>query len=172
MILRNPKSLLAVFIVISIVLLAVIIAGVYQIKDKNEETSRLLSKITQETEDQALTQSIKAIKNDAAQDLALLDDIVFSEDKVVPLIESIEETGQVFNLKTEILSVLKIDGNSSAEPNVVRMTIESSGSWSSLLSFLNAIESMPGRVMIEESTLSKTEAGWGLRVVLALHSFD
>ena len=58
------------------------------------------------------------------------------------------------------------------EPDIIRIVIEAQGSWAPTLSFLHAIESLPHRVMIDESSLSKVEDDWRLRTTLSLHSFD
>ena len=169
----NHSKLLAIMLwLISIVLLAVLTLGVYSIRVKNKGTSELLNLADETVEREILAQSIRMLQNNAQEDLAAFNNFVLSGDKLVSLIESIEETGRTLGLDTEIVSVGKIEDKRSIEPDIIRIVIESQGSWAPILSFLRAIESLPYRVMIDESGLSKVEIGWRSKIILSLHSFD
>ncbi len=169
---NNSKFFLIVLSLISLILFAVLSFGIYSIQAKNRETSQLLNAVDSATEESMLVRSIKAIQNNADKDLAAFDKLVFSGDKLVPLIEKIEETGRVLGLDTNILSVGKIEDKKAIEPNIVRITMETQGSWAPTLSFLRAMENLPYRVMIDESSFVREETVWRLKITLALHSFD
>ena len=86
---------------------------------------------------------------------------------------------RALGLDTSIVSVSKIEDKKSVEPDIIRIVMETRGSWVQTFSFLSAIESLPHRVMIEELGLSRVEASpagngasWRLRTVLSLYSFD
>lgn len=172
MILRNSKVLLITLSLISLALLSVLILGVYNIRFKNKETSELLNLVDRASEVGIIIQSIRAAQNDAGPDLEAFDNMVLTSDKLVPLIESIEGAGQALGLETSILSVAKIEDKKSAEPPLVRIVMETTGPWAQTLSFLRAIESLPHRVLLDESNLSREEVGWRSRIILSLYSFD
>ena len=172
MIFKDSKPLLVILSLISIVFLTVLILGVYYIRDKNEKTSELLNLVDHAAEVEILAQSIRTVQDDLAEDITAFDNLVLSSDKLVPLIEEIEKAGRTLSLETNILSVEKIEDKKSIEPDMIRIVMETQGPWALTLSFLRAIESLPHRVMIEESSLSREEVGWHSRIVLLLYSFD
>lgn len=172
MTMNNSKTLLVAVSLVSVTLLAILVFGVYSIQVKNEKTSALLNSADSSAETAVLVQSIRAVQKSAGEDIQALEGFVLTESKLVPFIESIEKTGQVLGLDTNILSVEETVSKKLGEPKIVRIVIEAKGSWSGTLSFLRAIESLPHKVMIEESSFSKEETGWRLRIVLSLYSFD
>jgi len=164
---------------ISVVLLVVLILGAYNIQSKNQKIPKLLNLADEAVESRALAQSIRVLQNNAAEDLAAFDSLTLSDDKLVPLIEDIEGMGRALGLDTSIVSVGKIEDKKSVQPDIIRIVMETRGSWTQTLAFLSAIESLPHRVMIEELGLSRVEASpagngasWRLRTVLSLYSFD
>lgn len=172
MIFNNSKVTLAILALVSAVLLTVLILGAYKVQLKNKEASELLNLANQAAEARILAQSIRTAQNDAAEDIAAFDRLALSSDKLVPLIESIEKAGRRLDLDTRIVSVGKMEDKKSVEPDIIRVVMETQGSWPRTLSFLHAIESLPHRVMMEETSLSRVGSGWRLRIVLALYSFD
>lgn len=171
MIFKNSKVIIGFFSLVFLILLAVIVFGIYDIKSKNQETSILLSEARQITEAGGLTQSIKTIQASSREELALLDELVFTNNKIVSLIESIERKGEGLKLDTKIASVERRESGTS-DPDLIRMVVEAEGSWPSTSAFLYALESLPYRVMIDESILSQAEDSWHLRIVFSIHSFD
>jgi Tfp pilus assembly protein PilO len=172
MIFNNSKLLLVVSALVSAVLLAVLVLGVYKIEAKNKKTSELLILADHAAEIKILEQSVRIIQNNASEDLELFESFVLSDDKLVSLIESIEGAGGRLNLETSILSVAEVKEKNPVAPKIIRITMETRGSWSGTLSFLRAIESLPQRVIIDESNLSREEVGWRSRIVLSLYSFN
>ena len=176
---NNSKLLLAILSLISIMLLTVLILGTYNIQLKNKAASKLLNLADEAAEAKILSQSVRMIQKNAAEDIAAFDSLTLSGDNLVPLIEDIEGAGQTLGLDTKIVSVGKIEDKKSVEPDIIRIVMETQGSWAPTLSFLRAIESLPHRVMIDESILSRDEIGpagngasWRLKIVLSLYSFD
>lgn len=176
---NNSKLLLAALSLVSIILLAVLILGTYNIQLKNKEASELLNLADEVAETKILSQSIRMMQSNSAEDIAAFDSLTLSGDNLVPLIEDIEGAGQTLGLDTKIISVGKIEDKKSVEPDIIRIVAETQGPWAPTLSFLRAIESLPHRVMIDESSLSRNEIGpasdgasWRLKIVLSLYSFD
>ena len=179
MIFNNSKLSLTILALVSLVLLAVLVLGAYDIQAKNRKASELLNLANQAAEANTLARSIRMMQDSAAEDLAAFDNLTLSDDKLVPLIEDIEGMGRALGLDTSIVSVGKIEDKKSVQPDIIRIVMETRGSWTQTLAFLSAIESLPHRVMIEELGLSRVEASpagngasWRLRTVLSLYSFD
>ncbi len=172
MIFKNSQFIIVMFSLVFLVLLSVIVFGIYDIRSKNQETSLLINEARQVTEVGGLTQSIKTIQANSRKDIIAFDELVFTNDKLVSLIESIEEKGRGLKLDTSIVSVERKEGESPSEPDLIRMVVEAEGSWSSASAFLHALESLPYRVMIDESRLIQNQEGWHLKVAFSIHSFD
>ena len=176
---HNSTLPLVTLAFISVVLLVVLVLGAYNIQSKNQKVLKLLALADEAAESRTLAQSIRVLQNNAAEDLMAFDNLTLSDDKLVPLIENIEGMSRALGLDTSIVSVSKIEDKKSVEPDIIRIVMETRGSWAQTLSFLSAIESLPHRVMIEELGLSRVEASpagngasWRLRIVLSLYSFD
>lgn len=172
MIVKDSKLSLIVVSLIWVILLALAIFMVYDIKVKNQETSRLQSEADRITESRNVSQSIRIARDKVADDVADLDHLALSSDKLVFLIEGIEGAGRALGLDTNIISVGKEEDRKFPEPDIIRITIETQGTWASTLTFLRALESLPHRVMIDKSIFSKAGDDWYLKIVLSLNSFD
>ncbi|KKQ82937.1 MAG: hypothetical protein UT07_C0014G0013 [Parcubacteria group bacterium GW2011_GWB1_38_8] len=171
MILKNSKLFIMVLVLISTTLFIVLVLGVYIVRLKNNNTSELLNTADNFTETNALVQSIRIAQRSASEDIESFNNFVLSEDKLVPLIESIEEVGRKFGLETDITSV-KGTEEELVEPHIISIAVETKGSWVSVMSFLHAIESLPNRVMINESSFYKEDDDWNSIIILSLYSFD
>ena len=169
----NPtRSLLIILSLISAILITVLILGTYDIRFKNKEASRLLNLADETTKKEILAQSIRMMQNTALEDIKAFNNIILSDDKLVPLFEDIENSARNLGFDIEISSVEKVKSADSIGLDTIRMVIEARGSWASNLSFLNVIENLPNRVLIDESNLSKQADSWYLRVVLSLYSYN
>lgn len=153
-------------------LLAALAMAIYTIRVKNEETFGLLNATLDANEEALSIQSLRTIQYDVAEDTRDFESLVLTGDNLVPLIESIEDVSQALGVDTSIVSVGKVDEKKVVEPYVVRIVIESTGSWSGTLALLKAVENLSHRVTIDESTFSKEAASWRLKMVLLLYSFD
>lgn len=171
MIFNNSRLSLSVLSLILAVLIAGAVFIVYNIKFTNTGTTRLLNEAKSVAEARNLSQSILLVQKEAAEDLADFNKIVLTGDKLVFLIEDVEKTGRALGLETNIISVGNAEENNAAEPEIIRMVIETQGAWAPTLAFLRAMENLPHRVMIDESSLSKVDNAWHFKIVLSLYSF-
>ena len=169
---KNSQILLGLLSVVSLALLGLIVFGVYDIRVKNIETSTLLSEAGQVAEIGSIAQSIKVLKSSTIEDVNLLNRLALTNDNLVPLIESIESKGRSLNLVTSIASVERNKAAESTEPDKIRMVIEAEGALAGTFTLLQAIESLPHRVVIDDVSLLEVSEGWHLRVVLLLYIFD
>jgi len=167
----HSKPLLIILSLISIILIAVLVLGVYSIRAKNEKTSELLHLVDQASEIKILSQSIRTVQTAATEEIKVYNDLILSNNKLIPLIEEIEESGRALGLDINILSVGEEEAG-IAGLRTVRLVIETQGSWPSSLSFVRVVESLPHRVLINEVVLSKEGEGWRSKIGLALYLFD
>lgn len=172
MISRNSKLLIAVLVPITVALLATLVISVYSIRAKNSETAKLLSLSSEADEAKIRAHAIRALRLEAAEDIEAFENLVLSEDKFVSLIETIEEASRALKVDAKVVSVAKADKAASAEPVVIRVVVEAKGSWAGVFTFFRAVESLPYKIMVEESHLAKDNAEWRLRVVISLNSFN
>lgn len=169
---KSSKPILILLLIIFAALIAVLVFGILDIRTKNTEISRIVNEADQAAENERLIQSIKELQSEAAENLEAFGEAVFMDDKLVPLIETIEGLGRSLGLETRIASVSEVEDKKSAEPKIIKITIEATdGSWSSVFSFLRAIENLPHRVMVEDAGLSKEGDDWRLRLAISLYSF-
>ncbi len=171
MIFKNTRLRLIVLSVIALLLLGFLGFDLYNIRAKNDTTSKLLTLADQEAEEKILVQSIRLIQNNAREDIEAFEGIVLSDDGVVRMIESVERAGQSLGLETEIISVEKTGEETLDNPQKIRLVIESNGLWAATFSYLRAIESLPHRVMIEKVDFSKGKDVWHSRIALSLYLF-
>lgn len=169
---KNSKFCLTILSLVLLGLLAAVVFTVYEIRTKNKETSRLLNESNEVFERKELAQSVREIKTSAAEDVVAFENLILVDEKLVSLIESIEAEGKALGLDTKIVSVAKIESKKPEEPVLIKMIIQAEGDWTPTLSLLRAIESLPYKVMMEESNLLKVEDVWQLRTTFFLDSFN
>ncbi|KKW14411.1 MAG: hypothetical protein UY54_C0019G0016 [Parcubacteria group bacterium GW2011_GWA2_50_10b] len=172
MIARHTKLILAVLSLSAALLLVFMVLDIYNIRAQNEETSRLLNTADQAANQKVLSQSIRSFQNQAKNDIALLDNLILTEGRLVPVIEDIEQAGRSLGLQTKIISVDQPDNKGAEVSRQIKLVVETSGSWSGNYSFLKALESLPTRVVIDEARLSKEGSSWQSRITLSLYLFN
>jgi hypothetical protein len=166
----NTKVRVGVLSAGALVLLAVFALNVRNIGVKNAETARLLSEYGEIEKTEEAANTIRSLRASASADIESLESLTLSNDRLVPLIESIEEAGRSLDLNLKITSVEKRE-ESEGSPQTIRIAIEAVGDWGGTFTLPHAIESLPYRVMIENATLAKGEEGWRENIILSLHSF-
>lgn len=139
------------------------------IKLKNAETAELLVSLGAAENAERQAQAIRVIEMQASRDILALETLALTNDRLISLIESIEEAGRLLKLDLEIASFEKKE---EGIPQIIRIAINTKGSWMGTSSFLQAIESLPYRVLIETASLAKSGNVWKGSVVFALHSFQ
>jgi hypothetical protein len=171
MMFRNSKVALTFSSIAVLVFLTMSLFGIYHISSENRKASLLLTEVNEADKRDAQTQSIKSLQNTAQADLSALENITLTDAGLVAVIENIEGVARALRLESKITSVDKVGEATEAEPQKIRIAIDSKGSWANNLSLLNSIENLPYRVMFENATFSKTESGWQSNIVFTLHSF-
>lgn len=174
---RSTLTILILSSSVALLLLGLLTYVIYDIRASSRKTVALLQEADKITSEDLLFQSIRSVRGSIIEDLSNFDDIVLTEEKVVPLIERIEDAGRGLGLETTITSVslLKVEGNGVAQPTDkpkrVKLIIETKGGQNSTLNFLSALESLPQRILIDESNLIQEEGGWRTRTALSVYAF-
>lgn len=166
--LSNTKTLSIFCTVILVILGGLLVFLIYDIQSKNRETSELLHKIEESSENELLYQSVRSIQNSAEEELAALEDIIVSSSELVSLIEEVEQIGRESGLTMDIVSVDEVKVV-EGEPQKVRITFDARGSWTQTFSALSIVENIPRKIMIEEVKLNKEDVGWLATVSFAVY---
>lgn len=166
----NTQIRLISLSLVALALLAFIALNWLKIKNENLETTQILIASGATEKAQREAQTIRNIQISAADDLEAFEKIILTDEKLVPLIENIEETSRILRLDLEITSVEK-SLESEGEPQIIRMAINVEGAWSDIYNFLKAIESLPYRIMIEQVSLEKSGTKWSETLSFSIHSF-
>ena len=158
--------------ILALVLLGALSLGFWIVRGKNQEMSELqnLAQLAEEADN--LSNLVRSISSTHASELETLEQIILRKDRVVLLIESVEQAANSLGIIAEITSV-----NEKAEEgnklSVIEMNIDANGTWSQNLAFLKALESLPYRVMFGRTDIkSAEEGGWTSSITLSVHAFD
>ena len=168
---HQTKIRLILLSLVSLALVALLVLDFYQIRAKNEETSRLTNLLDKGESMEILTQAIRNLQNNSWVEFETFQQLTLTNDSLVPLIESLENTGRSLGLTTKIISINKSGDPEAPEPQKIQMVVESSGTWRGTFLFLKAIESVPYRVMFEGVELAQSTGLWRARVTLSLYAF-
>lgn len=176
---KNTKIILAEHIVVLMFLIALFVFGIYDIRAKNKETSELLGEVDSITTARSNAREVEQILKSATTSIREFEGLILTSDKLVNLIEKIEKTGRDLGLETAIVSVGGADEGGSKKTEKIRIVLETKGSWTANFTFLSAIESLPYRVIINESSFLKEEGSqsgdipkWRQKIILELYSFE
>ena len=170
--LKESRSILSLLSAVTLVLLALLVLDFYHIRTQNKKTSDMLNLANKAREDESLAQSVRLLQNTAGEDVEALGDLGLTPRRLVETIESIENAGRSLGLDTEIISVDKIERPDPSDPQQIVIVIENIGPWAGSFAFLQAMESMPNRVVMKEASFNKEETGWRSGITLSLYSFD
>ena len=167
----RTRSFVILLLLITALLFALLVFGIYDVKGKNEEASRLLNLLDRRAEEESLSFSIRGIQSGIAEDVGKFEELTLSSDNLVGLLEDIEGAGKSLGLATSIVSVEKLSSEEGG-PNTIFIELETAGAWARSLAFLESIESLPHRVVMHDVNFSKGVGLWRARITLSLFIFD
>ena len=169
---KSSKVLLLILSLVALLLLAFLSLDVYNIRLKNKETSRLLNQVEQATMERTLFQAVRTLQETGTVEIEAFNNLILTDERLVPTFESIEKAGRALGLKTAITSVDKVDGANGGGPQQINLSIETEGTWAGSLAFLHAVESLPHRVIMNDVDFSKRGELWLSRINISLYSFN
>lgn len=186
MMFQNSKTTLTVLSLAALFLGAVLSFAIYHIQKESRQAQELLTNAAQTEKREIAVKAIRTVQNTASIDLEAFDKIALTDSTLVLAIENIESTARALKLDVEINSVEKVggtgsggDGASGAEPEVlpgtkpqmIRIAMDSSGSWSNSFLFLRTIENLPYRVVFESVSVEKRGTDWESKIIISLYIF-
>ena len=153
-----------------LIFVALFISSIYSIRGKNNETSKLLNTSREADTIEVRAKAVRALRSELTEEFEIFKELVLSEDKIVDLIEIIEGAGVSLGVETKVVSVAKVDAKNQS-PKVIKMIVETNGSWPLTLAMSQALESLPYKVTVEEVSINKDGGEWSSRTVLLLNYF-
>lgn len=155
----SPKSriiYLALFITLFAALLAYLLVS---ISTARRSATEAYAESLSLSGNDSWTREVGRIQDELQGDLATLDEAAITQPELISLIESLEKTGREMGLKV-LFSSLVSEGVSSTTPQTVKMVVDTEGSWSASLAFVNLLEHLPVKSSIENSTLNLSGTAW------------
>ena len=146
--------------------------GIYHIRTLTQKSSELLNSANQVAQENSEAKTIRTLKESVGGEGAALQVVALTESGVVRVIESVESVGRALGLETEIISVDKSAEKTTAPLQKIRLSLNSVGSWGNNFSFLNAVENLPHKIVIERAAFSKNEPDWRLQLTMVISTFE
>lgn len=116
--------------------------------------------------------NIALLQESSKSELALIEEIILTRADLVALVEKLEKTGRDLGLNVSISSITNDSKtSSSANPETVRISIESRGSWTSSLSYVKLIENLPHKFSIDRVDLGTDGEGWRTLISLKVITY-
>ncbi len=111
--------------------------------------------------------NIALLQESSKEELALIEEIILTRADLVALLEKLENTGRDLGLNVSISSITNDSKtSSSANPETVRISIESRGAWGPSLSYIKLVENLPHKFSIDRVDLGTDGEGW--RTIISL----
>ncbi len=165
---RTPtKTILISLCLLVLTLIVVLVFGLYKIRAQSEEVVSLENKAESLGQMDNIAQSVRSIRNSSGANLSRLDNLIVSQKKVVSFIEMVEGLGGQMGLLTKTLSV-------NTDETTVRIALETDGSWARSMNFIQALENLPYKVVLDETTMaySAESKSWHTNIIIVLPFFD
>ena len=162
------KKTLISLISLLVILVGLALFGLYKIQSMDKSVFELENQLSSLSQVDSITQFIRSARNNAQPDLLNLEEIVMTRPKLVSLIETLEGLGQSLSLETTIISV-------NTDKTTIHMVVETEGGFVRSVDFLRALENLPHRVVIVETSLSASPSlprTWSTRSSIALPFFE
>ena len=143
-------------------LVMVLVYGLYKIRIQNQEVENLETQAESLGQMDDIVQSVRSIKINAGADLASLDNLILSQSKMVSFISMVESLGKQMGLKIVTASV-------ATDKASVHITFDTDGVWSRTMDFVHALENLPYKITLDESTISSTGGtshGWHGHIIV------
>lgn len=172
MIINRSNTFLSITTLVATGSISALALIVFDIQATNHKTSELLNTMERISEEEAIIQSARFARSNAAEDIKAFEGLIFKGDKLVPFIEGLEEAGRGLSLETKILSVSKIEDRKAPIPYTIRIIMEVGGSWSGTFSFLRAIENIPNRIVVDDVQTVKDGNGWRTKITFLIYAFE
>lgn len=165
---RTPtKTILVSLSLVATGLLLILIFGLYKIRTQSAEVVAFENQAESLGQMDNIAQTVRSIKNNYGVDLSKVDNLIVSQKKVVAFIEMIEGLGGEIGLKTHTLSV-------NTDEATVRIALETDGLWARSMDFIQTLENLPYKVILDETTMAYNVElkEWHTTIIIVLPFFD
>lgn len=168
------KSTKTIITSLSLGIIALLVLGaldLWNMAEMNRETSSFIAEVRSVAEEKILLQGAKAARKESVAEVGVLEDAAMNGKKIVSAIDLIEGAARKFGLEPEITSVEKKEAEGEM-PAKVSFTVEARGPWVGSTKFLEALENLPYRVIIDNVYFSKDGGAWRVSAAVSLYLFD
>ncbi|MHB1330595.1 MAG: hypothetical protein ACYCY6_01350 [Minisyncoccota bacterium] len=158
--------------VITLGLGAILAYEMFLISKTTGETSEAVVLIDKYTGNDGFVRSVLTFQEEEKDNLEVLDKVSLTKEEIVFLIEGLEDTGKFLDLNVNISSVTA-DTNAGAPEavRIVRVTVDARGNWAQSLQFMELLENLPHKVVVESVDLTHDQGSWRNNVVLKVSTF-
>lgn len=157
MLIKKTKNLLTVFLILNLILVSLYVLLSMEIGKNIEKISNLSNDLSLQLAKEKQLRSFKSVAEDTLLNRAKLNSYLVANDGEVSFINKIEELINISGAETSISTVSVEAYNQDAVMNeyieVLRLKLNTAGSWSENIYLLNLLESMPYRISITDLSL-------------------
>lgn len=167
----HSKKILALIIICNVAVLTGYYALFQKIKADTKLASALNSTVNISEQKTGRLSSLRAVIKDTEGKRQQLAAFLLSSDAGIPFIEQIENLAKTSGLVEKTDSVSSVAGSNNAT-KIFQMQLETTGSWSSTMYFLNQLESLPYNIRVQKVFFDGQSAGDKGAGSLWLAAFD
>ncbi len=156
----KTKKILIASAIAALVAFVLLGSFFWVIKTQNETIAVLASEANQSSTKDEAVRSIKVSLERNKDALRSVDSFFISKDGVVDFINSLDKLGKQYGVTLNIGEVtsevdLKIKDDFK---ETLKLRLDASGSWSSVMKFLTALENLPYRIKVDQVSLGLSSA--------------
>lgn len=156
----STKNILVIVIAINICVIAAYGFVFWRIYTDGRNTSDLVNQASLDFQKNEMLRSAKTALAENHDFLSKIDSYFVAPDGVVPFIDRVESLGKQYGIQVSIGSVAV-----ESDPKVkndfketLHLKVETVGSWSNIVQFLGALESLPYRISFDQVVFGLTDA--------------
>lgn len=154
----NSTKILILIIVCNLAALSGYYFLFQYIKTQSQKTSKLVSTISLGEQKNSHLGSLRSVVKDTEEKRQQLESLLLSGDTEIPFIEKIESLAKNSGLDAKTNSIVSVAGDTDAI-KIFGMQMETDGSWSNTLYFLNQIENLPYDIRVLGVSVVKQQVG-------------
>ncbi|KKR31515.1 MAG: hypothetical protein UT65_C0024G0002 [Parcubacteria group bacterium GW2011_GWF2_39_8b] len=154
---NSLKKILVVLIICIIWFCSIYYIIFSNIKNKNEQTGRLISELNAQVKKQENSLLVERMIKNADSNINLIDSSIIAKDGDVGFIENLERIARESGLEMTIQSLIFEDDPSFASTTLtsLKITAKTKGAWLGSYKFLAHMESLPFKIKINKFVLVK-----------------
>lgn len=142
---RNTKQALILTIILTIVAIVFYVWIFNNIKNTNKAISTISNEMNLATKKEMTLRSTKSLVKDTEANRAKIENYFVADDTIVNFIETVESMSDYTGAEVKVLSVNVSDNQimKNDVSEVLRLNLETKGTWNKVFHFLSLMEKMP-----------------------------